>query len=78
LTIFAAGTHAAVELQIVADHGHAVHHFRTIANQRCTLDRRGNLAVFDQVGFAGGEHEFAAGDIYLATAQIGAVDALLD
>src|SRR5690606_21981270 len=71
------GTYTAVQLQVVADHGDAVHHLRTIANQRGAFHRRGDLAVLDEIGLTGGKHELAAGDIHLTAAQIGAVDPLL-
>ena len=39
---------------VVAHHGHAIHHLRTVADQRRTLDRRSDPAVFDQIGLTGG------------------------
>src|SRR5690606_7631332 len=71
------GAHAAVQLQIVADHGDAIHHLRAVADQRGAFYRSGDLAIFDEIGLAGGEHELAAGDIHLTTTEVGAVDALL-
>ena len=42
------------------------------------FDRRGDDAVFDEVGFAGGEDEFAVGDVDLAAAEVDGVEAALD
>src|SRR5471032_1297726 len=66
---------ATVQRQIVTDHRHFAHGFRPVADQRRAFDRGGNLAVFDQVRLAGGEHELAAGDVHLTAAEVGAVDA---
>src|ERR1022692_3417098 len=53
LPIFAAGAYAFVEFQIVADHRDMRQHIRAIADQRSALDRRGDVAVFNQVSFGG-------------------------
>ena len=45
--------------------------------KRGAFDRGGDLAVFDHVGFAGGEDEFAVGDVDLASAEIDGVNAVL-
>ena len=42
------------------------------------FDRRRDLAVLDQVGLAGREHELAGGDIHLAAAEVHRVEAALD
>ena len=74
LSVFAAGADAFVEFQIVADHRDARQHVGTVADQRCAFDRRGNLAVFDQVRFRRGEDELAVRDVDLAAAEIHGVD----
>src|SRR5579864_4985709 len=51
LSIFAAGAHAFIKLQIVADHGDLGQRVRTIANQRAVLERRCDLPIFNHVGF---------------------------
>ena len=76
LPILAARPDAAVQSQVVADHRNPAHRLRTIADQGRTLDRRCDLAILDEVGLAGREHELAAGDINLATTEVGAVDTL--
>src|SRR5580765_2808890 len=43
LTIFAAGAHAFVEFQVIADHADAGQDIRTVADQRGAFDRRSNL-----------------------------------
>src|SRR6266571_1077433 len=43
LSVFAARSHAFVEFEIVADHGYARQHVRTVADQGCTFDRRGDM-----------------------------------
>src|SRR3546814_20743029 len=48
-----------------------------LADQRRALDRGGHLAVLDQVGLRGREHELAAGDVDLAAAEIDGVEAAL-
>src|SRR4029453_17183851 len=62
LAVFAAGAHALVELEVVADAAHAGERFRSVADQGRALDRAGDAAVLDQVGLARREHEAAVGD----------------
>ena len=78
LAVFAAGADAFVEFQIVADHRDSRQNVGAVADQRRAFDGRGDLAVFDHVGFAGGEDEFAVGDVDLASAEVDGVDAVLD
>src|SRR5260221_14556680 len=59
LAFLAAHADTRIELHVVADHGDPVQDLRTVADQGSALDRIGDLAVFDHVGFAGREHEFA-------------------
>jgi hypothetical protein len=51
LTFFAADPNALIELQVVADHRHVLQRFRTIANERCSANGCGYLAVLDQIAF---------------------------
>ena len=78
LTVFAAGADAFVERQIVADHRYIFQSFRAVADQGRVANGGGDLAVFDEVGFAGGEDEFAAGDIDRSTAEVDRVETALD
>src|SRR5205085_9748512 len=50
LSILTAGSHAFIELQIVADHRDSGKHIRPVADQRCVFHWRRDLAVFDQIG----------------------------
>src|ERR1700678_3436156 len=77
LSIFAASADAFVEFQIVAHHRDASQHVRAVADQSCSFDGRGDVAVFDHVGFRGSEDEFSVGDIDLASAEVDGVDATL-
>src|SRR5260370_3013345 len=78
LAFLAAGANAAVQAHVVADHGDVLERFRTAAHDGRALDGVLDLAVLDPIGLAGGEHELAAGDIDLAAAEVGGVQALLD
>ena len=51
---------------------------RAAADNGGALDRVQDLAVFHPIGFAGGEHKLARGDVHLAAAKVGGVQALLD
>ena len=53
LAVVAAGAHAGVELEVVADHADLLQHVRPVADQGRALDRRPDLAVLDQVGLGG-------------------------
>ena len=59
LTVLAAGSDARIECQIVADHRHLRQGIRPVADQRRTLDRRGDPAVLDQIGLARRKDELA-------------------
>src|SRR6266540_4661783 len=50
LSVLAASADTGVKREIVADHRHARERVRTIADQRRTLDRIGELAVLDFPG----------------------------
>src|SRR5690606_13909403 len=77
LAALAAIADTAVELHVVADHGDALHRFRTVADQHGALYRRTDLAVLDHVGFGTAEHELARGNVHLAAAEGDSIDALL-
>jgi hypothetical protein len=51
---------------------------RPVADQHRALQRRTDLAIFDLVGLGALEHIFARGDVDLAPAKIGGVDAVFD
>ena len=65
-------------MHVVADHGDARQRIGTIADNGGTLDRIQDFPLFDPIRLAGGEHEFARGDIDLATAKIGGIQTALD
>src|ERR1700728_2402973 len=69
LAVLAAGADAIVELQVVADHGHARQHVRTVADQGRALQRRADAAVLDGVSLARRKYELAGGDVHLAAAE---------
>src|SRR5690606_10972857 len=77
LAVLAAGAHALVQRQVVANHRHPLHGLRPVADQGRALDRRGDAAVLDQVGLGRREHVFAAGDVDLAATEVHRVQALL-
>ncbi len=78
LAFLAAGTHAAVQPQIVADHAHAGERVGAVANQCGAFHRVERLALLHPPGFAGGEHELAAGDVHLPAAEVHRVQAAVD
>src|SRR6516165_12286033 len=77
LAVLAAGAYAIIELQIVADHRYAREHVRTVADERCALERRADPAVLDGVCLARGKHELARGDVHLAAAEVHGIDTAL-
>ncbi len=78
LAFFPAGADAFIEAQIVAHHRDILQRLRAIADERCIFDRRSDFAVFDEVGFAGGEDKLAIGDVHLAAAKVHRVKAAFD
>src|SRR5271154_6965281 len=78
LAVLAAGADAVVQREGVADHGDTVQVGRAVADQHRALDRRADFAVLDAVGLGALEHIFAGGDVDLAAAEIGGVDAVLN
>ena len=57
MAFLAAGADAFIEPQVVANHGDILQRLGAVADQRSVLYRRGDLAIFDEVGLAGGEDE---------------------
>src|SRR5687768_3800781 len=57
-----------IEVEVVADHGHARQRRRPVADQGRALHRGRQLAVLDQVGLGALEDELAVGDVHLAAA----------
>src|SRR5262245_20677553 len=78
LAVLAAGAHALVELQVVADAGDPRERLRAVADQRGALDRRRDLSVLDQVGLARREHELAVRDVHLTAAERHGIETVLD
>ncbi len=69
LPILAAGPDSTIEFEVVSDPTHPGQYVRAIADQRGSLDRGAQLAIFDLVGFAQAEYELATRDVYLPTAE---------
>src|SRR5438045_371839 len=65
-------------LEVAAQHVATTQHLGTVADQVHTLERRGQLAVLDQVALRQREHEVTVGDVDLAAAEALGVDAALD
>ena len=78
LAFLVAGADTGVEAHVVADHGNVRQRIRSIADERRTPDRIGDLAVLDHIGLVSGEHELAADDIDLAAAEICRIQAVAD
>src|SRR5439155_18827464 len=70
LAILATSADTFIQPQVVADHGDAGQHVRTIADQGCAFDGGGDLSVFDHVGFGRREDELAIRDIDLAASEV--------
>src|SRR6202012_4362329 len=77
LAVLATGADAGVEREVIADHGDAMQVGRSVADQHRALQRRADLAILDLVRFRALEHVFARGDVDLAAAEIGGIDAVL-
>ena len=75
LAFLAADADAFVELQIVAHHAHVLQRLRSVAGEHGAAHRPRDMAVLDQIAFRRAEHEIAAGDVHLAAAEIGAIQA---
>src|SRR5690606_32002133 len=73
----AAGADAGVEGEVVADHLDLGQGRGAVADQGGAAHRRGDLAVLDQIGLGALEDEFAVGDVHLAAAEVGGVEAAL-
>src|SRR5438445_13619510 len=70
LAVFPASADAFIEFEIVADHGDPREHIWAVADQRSALNRRGDLAIFDQISFRSRKYEFPIADIYLPATEI--------
>src|SRR5260370_5218878 len=77
LSIFAAGAHAFIEFQIVADHRNARQHIGSVADQGCALDGGRDLSVFDEIRLRRRENKFAVRDVDLSATKVHRVDAVL-
>ena len=78
LTVLAARAYTFIEFQIVAYHGDSSQYVGAVSDQCCALDRRGNLAIFDQVSLGSRKNKLAIRNIHLATAEIHGIDATFD
>src|SRR5579864_8991692 len=76
LPFLAADAHAFIELQIAADHADVAQRLGAVADKRGVAHGASEMAVLDEIAFRGRENELAAGDIDLAAAEVGAVEAL--
>src|SRR5690606_31352510 len=65
LTVFPAGTHPPVQLEVIANHRDPAEHIRTVADQHRALHWRRHLPILDQVRFARGKDELAGCDVDL-------------
>ena len=74
LPLLATDADPGIQRQIVADHGDLLHRLGPVANQGRPLERRGDLAILDEIGLGGREDKLAGGDIHLATAEVRRVD----
>ena len=52
LTFLTAGSYAAVQCHVMANHRNFAHRFRAIPDERRAFDRGGNFAIFDEVSLA--------------------------
>src|SRR6185295_8196502 len=77
LAFLPADSDALIELEIVPHHCDISQYSRTVSNQGCSLHRRGDLAIFDEVGFAGTEYKLTAGDIDLSATKSHGVESAL-
>src|SRR6266404_9678300 len=76
LSIFAAGSDAFIEFQIVADHRNPRQHIGSVADQGCALYGGGDLSVFDEIGFRRRENELTVRDVDLSAAEVHRVHAV--
>ena len=77
LPFFTTDANAGVEGEIITDHRDLVHGGRAVADKGGAFDWLGHFAIFDQVGFAGGEDELTGGNVYLASAKVDGVEAFV-
>src|SRR5262249_3059461 len=70
LSVLPADSDALIQLQITPNGRHLTQNRRAIADQRCTFYRRGDVSIFDEIGFACGKYEFTARYIDLAAAEL--------
>src|SRR5512145_1744679 len=70
LALLAAGADARIELEVAPDHGNAGQGVRAVSDQCRAFYGVRDLAVFDEIGLGGREHELAARNVDLAAAEI--------
>src|SRR2546429_4571499 len=70
LAVFSAGTNTFIEFEIVADHGDPRQHIWAVADQSSALNRRRDLAIFDEISFRSRKHEFSIRDVDLPASEV--------
>ena len=78
LPAFSTCAYTPVESRIIADHLHLRERVGAVANDGCAPHGGRHPAIFDQIGLACGEHEFAGGDIHLTATEIDRVQPSFD
>ena len=78
MALLAAGSDPEVQLQVISHHGDFFQNLWPAADQGGSFQGFANLAVLDPVGLGTGKDEFAVGDVDLAAAETGGIDAILD
>jgi hypothetical protein len=78
LAFFAAYADAVVHRHVMADHADVLEAFWPVANQRGAFDGVEFFAVFYLPRFSAAKHKLAAGGVYLAAAEAGAVNTIFD
>src|SRR5690606_27493767 len=69
LTVFAAGPTSVRQGDVISEHHYSPQRFRTISDQIRALERRGDLAVLDQIALGEGKYEIAVRDVDLTTPE---------
>src|SRR5882672_11264700 len=77
LPVLSARPDPVAHLDVFTEHRHAAQDFRTIADQVYALERRGDLAIFDEITLGQREDEVAIGDVHLAAAEFARIDPTL-
>src|SRR6266849_3182005 len=70
LSFLAADSHARIEREIVADSGDVFERLRSVTAQGRALNRRGYLAIFDQIRLRCAKGKLSVCDINLTAAKL--------